>query len=410
MLTLSKNMGISGSVKSSPDDFVVEEITGNGTVLELGKQYAAADLGMKDDPEGKFVVFVLQKKGWNTAQALREVARKSRRGIKSAGFAGTKDRMAVSTQLCSLFGAKAEEVKGTYLKDVSINGAWQAGAAVEMGDLLGNRFRITVRDASGTENIDPVAEELGGVFPNYFGEQRFGIRNNNAEIGVDILKGDFEGAAIRFLTDSQNEMSQDAVDARKRLAADRDFAKALDYFPRYLKPERAMLLSLAAAPTDFGKAIRSLPRSLTLMFVHAVDAHIFNKELEARLGQGSTEPAEGDLVCNRDRFGFPDIAASRVFDGTKCDFVVGNIVGYESEPNDDEKRIMDGLGLAKDDFRSKRMPELNCRGAKRVLFAPIVDFAHRDDGKNALLEFSLPSGSYATVLLSEFLKQPLGRD
>ena len=86
-------------------------------------------------------------------------------------------------------------------------------------------------------------------------------------------------------------------------------------------------------------------------------------------------------------------------------FILGNIVGYESNAiNDTEKRIMEELGISKDDFRIERMPELNCKGSKRVLFAPYSDFSYKVDDNDALLSFSLPSGSYATVLLNEFIK------
>ncbi len=400
---MSRKNGLEGSIKGEPEDFVVMEITQNGTCLETGRAYTPADLSMLEDGEGRFVTFVLQKRDWNTSQALMTIAKRLHRGIKSAGYAGTKDRTAVSTQLCSMFGVKTEQFAGLHLKDISVNGAWQSKTGVELGDLLGNRFVIRVSDARGEESIDGILEELNGVFPNYFGEQRFGIRGNNAAIGVDILRGDFRGAVSKFLEDTTNETSADAQEARKRLAEEQDYANALEYFPRYLKYERMMLQSLASEPTDPAKAIRRLPRSLTLMFVHAVDAYIFNKEVEARVGAGEVAPKPGDIVCSAGRAGFPDLATARAFDGGGG-FVVGNIVGYEMEPNDAEQEILGGLGLTKEDFRVRSMPELNCKGAKRVFFAPLGAFSHAQDGNGLRMEFSLPSGSYATVAMAEFLK------
>ena len=192
MLRLSTGKQAKGIIKSKPEDFRVEEITLSGHVLEMDKVYSPEMLDLKDEPEGKFSIFVMQKTNWNTAQALKTLARKFRRGIKSTCFAGTKDRNAISTQLCSIFGVKAEEVSRAHIKDIKINGAWSATEKVEMGGLLGNRFGITITEASDYENIAQVISQLDGVFPNYYGDQRFGNRGSNVDIGVDILKGDFK--------------------------------------------------------------------------------------------------------------------------------------------------------------------------------------------------------------------------
>jgi tRNA pseudouridine13 synthase len=377
MLTLSKTPGIGGVIKDTPEDFVVEEITKNGTVLELGKMYTGNDLGYPEaGPEAKFTVFVLQKKDWNTIQALKVVARKSRRGVKSVGFAGTKDRNSISTQLCSAFGIAAEQIANTKFKDIQINGAWTSDTEVKMGDLSGNRFTITIKNAKNFENIEEINKELGGVFPNYFGDQRFGFRNNNVQIGIDLMKGDFKGAAMKFLTDTNNENNEDAIAARKKLAEEQDFRKAIEYFPNYLKYERQVLEHLSMYPTDYAGAIRRLPRSLSLMFIHSVDSYIFNKEIEKKISTREVNPNE-----------------------------YGNMVGYDGETTEIEDEILKELDITKEHFKVKSMPELNAKGVKRLLFAPYNDLSFsKVDENSIIMKFSLQSGSYATVLMNEFMK------
>jgi tRNA pseudouridine13 synthase len=209
MLRLAKGQRAKGKIKSVPEDFIVEEILPNGSVLEKDKKYSPEELGMVNE-EGKFSIFILQKTNWNTQQALKTIARKFRRGVKSASFAGTKDRTAVSTQLCSLFGVWPKQLQEMHIKDISINGAWEGKEKIKMGDLLGNSFKITVRDVSDYENIPNIISELNGIFPNYYGEQRFGNRKINFDIGLDILKADFKSAALRFLTETQNETNEEA--------------------------------------------------------------------------------------------------------------------------------------------------------------------------------------------------------
>lgn len=393
-----------GSIKQAPEDFRVEEITSNGVTLELDREYSADQLGMQPS-DGKFTVFVLQKTNWNTAHALKMVAKATHRGIKSAGFAGTKDRISQSTQLCSMFGAEPEQLKGVRIKDIKINGAWRSDDKIELGMLSGNRFAIKVRDVAGADILDQNIAALGGVFPNYFGEQRFGSRKNNTEIGLAMLKGDFEGAVMNFLTNTAHETNLEATEARTRLAADRDFTEALDYFPTYLKYERTILDYLSKSERNFANAIRELPRSINMMFIHSVESMIFNNELEAMIGGGHIRPMQGDLVCAPDPIRFYNLSESwKHENGGKEGFMVGNIIGYETTGlTDFEKGELERLDITLESFRAKGIAELNCKGTRRVLFSPYRDLSAETSSQELLLRFSLPSGSYATVLIDQLI-------
>lgn len=410
MLTLSQGGKATGQLKTKPEDFIVEEITKSGSILEINKKYSPAELGFEPSADGNISLFIMQKKGWNTLQALKELARKLRRGIKSTGFAGTKDRMSVSTQLCSIFGAAPEELANVHLKDVEINGAWKASEKMKLGDLLGNRFTVTARNVSDAGNFDAIAGELDGTFPNYFGLQRFGIRDNNVEIGVSMMKGDFEAAVKNFLTNTNNEMNEEAVKARKRLGDEMDFNTALQYFPQYLKYERQVIEHLARFPGEYSNALRRLPRSLALMFVHSVEAYIFNKELEYRISSGETAPKEGDMICYLNSYGFCDLSTTERYEEknrSEKAFIAGNVIGYDTKNiTEFEAKALEELDLKPESFKVKGMNELNSKGSPRLLFAPYKDlqYATNSDDKAAVFNFSLPAGSYATVFLEEFIR------
>ncbi len=409
MLRMASSRGISGKIKEMPEDFVVEEIAKNGKVLTLNERVSSDAVGMHASQAGKFSVFVMQKKDWNTIQALKVLAKKAGRGIKSTAFAGTKDRASVSTQICSIFGARADRLATLHVKDIAINGAWQSDTGVELGDLLGNRFTLTIKESDATQSsIHAIEKELNGLFPNYFGEQRFGYRGNNFEIGLAIIKGEFEKAAMEFLTNTNNERNLDSIEARERLSKELDFKAALDYFPQYLKYERIVLEYLAKYPTDYANAIRRLPRQLSLMMVHSVEGYIFNEEVEARLGVHEIKPGSDDLFCNPDMHGFPNLSTIKNAKEAKhehASFLVGNIIGYDSEAlNEAEKEILERMNITKEMFKIQSMPELSCRGNYRVLFAPYTGFSSHVSDNSAVLSFSLPAGSYATVLLNEFVR------
>ena len=415
---------ILGNIKLSADDFIVEEITNNNTILEKDKFFdiipfneinAAASSNSENH---KFTLFILQKKNWNTIQALTEIARKLNRTFKSAGFAGTKDRLSISTQLCTLFGVNPDQVLNVNIKDIKINGAWPINNKIELGNLLGNKFTIKIKNTKVITSLNEALknlENLGNVFPNYFGEQRFGNRNNNYLIGIDILKGDFEEAALKFLTDTQNEFNEDAKEARIKLFNEGDFADALNYFPKYLKYERLVLQHLSKLPNDYANALRKLPRSLSLLFMHSVDAFFFNKELEIYV-KNQDLINDNKLFCNSDIFGFPDL--NNIFNYSqeninkkninKKFFAITNLIGYNSKLNELEKELLEEFNINQEMFKTKRMPELHCKGSYRLLFSPFYNFEFKEQSKEQennfiVFKFSLPKSSYATTFLMEFV-------
>ncbi len=402
---VSKSRGISGEIKRSADDFIVEEISKNGGLLKINQDFSAAQLGEKEDADGKFAKFVLQKKNWDTIRALMVVAKTVGRGVKSIGYSGMKDRISTSTQLASIYGVNASALSRVNLRDLRICGAWQSSTAASMGDLLGNHFTARICDSyASDEKIITINEELNGRIANYFGKQRFGIRGNNANIGLAIMRGDLENAVMDFLTNTKHETNEESVTARERLAQDRDFDAALKYFPMHLRNERRVISKLAANGGDYANALRSIPRGTSIMFIHAVESQIFNDELNMRIKSNDMENAL--LYCGLNGYGFPDIKnlTAEKMDGA---LPVAPLIGYNTKPehiNSYEEEIMEKMGLHVEDFKVKKMPELGMKGTERALMINYLDFNYKIEEKDAIFEFSLPAGAYATMLLEEFTK------
>jgi len=398
---LSKTSGIGGTIKSEPEDFVVEEITEDGTVLELNKKITHPDV------PGRFVHFILQKKNWSTSYAIKEIASRLHAAPKRFSYAGMKDKVAVTTQLISAERFSKDQILSLSIKDISINGAWGSKDKVRLGALLGNRFTIRVNGASNDseEKVKQIHLELDGKFPNYFGEQRFGTVSRNTHIvGERIVRGDFEGAAMAFLCEhSKEEKNEQAKIARKELRETRDFKAALSTFPKHLRFERSMLDHLSKNDDDFIGAFRMLPRQTIMLFVHAFQSHMFNQLLSDRIreGNGEVEMEEGEYLCpsSVSGFGFPDIEKMDV-DGWLC----MKILGYDSNPNEREKALLEELGISKEQFKIKHLPEISSKGTFRTAFAPLIGFAFSD----STFRFSLQSGSYATTALREFMEKEKG--
>jgi len=407
---LSKLQGIGGVMKSRPEDFIVEEITKEGEILELDKS------SERQGEEGDFTYFVLQKRNWNTLQALKEIGRKLHCGLKRFSYAGVKDRNAVTTQLASAFKIDSVTLQNLHIKDIKINGAWKAKEKIRIGGLLGNRFRISVREAApdAEKTVREIYESLNGLAPNYFGEQRFGsMRKNTHLVGKAIVSGNFKEAVMNYLTYVDEGERAESKEARKQLAAEGDFKRALGYFPSYLLYERTLLNYLSSYPTDYVNAMRKLPRGLSLMFVHAYQSHMFNTALSRRIAEMGTSLMSGDSVCRRDSFGFPETEkiekVENVAEAEKklCKgelFPMLEIVGYESSSiGKYEAAVMEEEGIKKENFLIHSFPEISSKGSRRCMFIPLKDFKFEYSEGVGVFTLSLQAGAYATVAMREFI-------
>lgn len=158
-------------IKNKAEDFFVRELID----LKLGK--------------GKYIYFILKKKNWNTIDAISEIARRLKISTKRFGFAGFKDKRAVSEQYVSVCGVVREELEKVKIKDIEIRVIGRGYEKIRLGGLKGNRFRIRVRGKK-------VSKKIGWIV-NYFGEQRFGTETYN--FGREILKGKIPDKERRLL-------------------------------------------------------------------------------------------------------------------------------------------------------------------------------------------------------------------
>lgn len=390
--------GIGGSIQQVPEDFLVEEITSEGDCLRLNASR------LNPEGSGKFLHFVLQKYNWTTNEAIKTVAQRLRASFRRFNFAGNKDRCSISTQLCSGFAIKKEDLQRVRIKDIWINGMWYANDKVHLGQLLGNRFTINVRgcEPNSTEKAIVVYQELKGKIPNYFGEQRFGsARRHTHIIGEKILQGRMEEAAWLYLTDSEGERNEAATQARKALGEHRDFSQALKEFPAHLHYERVLLHHLVEHPNDFTNAFRRFPRNLLLLFIHAFQSALFNQMLSDRLAEGELKCEEGEYSCGENFYGFPDISTKQeTGNGKPGIWIAGKLIGYETKLNERERQALEKIGIEQSAFKLPHIPEIHSQGTFRPLLVPLKNFSFEAD---SIFRFELPSGSYATVAMREFL-------
>jgi tRNA pseudouridine13 synthase len=382
---LSKRSGVGGSRGPDAEDFVVEEIGLDGRTYELNET-----VENQKNP-GNFCISVLQKKNWDTHQAIKAVSGALGLGRKRSSVAGTKDRCAVTTQLVSFYRVAPERVMSVKIKDISFLGAWYSDDPIEMGDLMGNRFKIRiVGSEENPKRVNEIWEDLNGHIPNYFGPQRFGNRKNTGIVGKYIVERDFQSAVMEYLVGSSDLEKESIREVRKNLAESLDYSAALGEFPKHLRYERTLIAHLAKYQNDYVGALRRLPRTLALMFVHAYQAYLFNEMLGERLTEGNLGVG---AKCGINEYGFPEI------DKPGEDFAVGNVIGYETSPDEYEHRLLEKEGITTANFKITACQELSSKGSRRPYLSPVKNFVF----EKSTLRFELPSGAYATCLLREFL-------
>ena len=411
--------GIGGILRQEIDDFIVKEITNRG-----------------EGENGKYLILELTKRNWDMHHVIRDISRKLGISQKRIGFAGTKDKRAVTIQKIGIYDMTPQAVEQVRLKDVELKLIGRSNQSVELGDLIGNEFKIIIRDidlnadeleARLTEITDDILEKRG--VPNFFGIQRFGaIRPITHLVGEAIVRGNLEDAAVTYISKSFPDEPEEIKLARDYVQSSRDYSEGLKIYPLNLRYERTMMHHLVTAPEDFVGSFALLSRNILKMFVHAYQSYIFNRTLCMRIREGLPldGAVEGDIVCFKNKEGLPDTSRTQEVTYENLDgmnnlikrgraFVTAPLVGYDTEfasglPGEIEYRVFGETGIPIESFKVSLMPEMGSKGLRRpILLNANPSFTVSEDELNpgktkTVLEFTLPKGSYATTLLREYMK------
>lgn len=167
------SLPVTGLIRHQPEDFVVDEM-----------------LGFSPSGEGEHLWLQVHKRGINTQDVAREIARHVGVPVREVGYSGLKDRKAVATQWFSVqIGESKQPDWSTVNSDtLRIVQSVQHHRKLRRGTHRGNRFRIMIREVNDAASV--FLERLEQIrrlgVPNYFGPQRFGYNGNNLR-GADRL-------------------------------------------------------------------------------------------------------------------------------------------------------------------------------------------------------------------------------
>lgn len=404
------NKGIGGSIRNEREDFYVEEIP-----LSL------------PSGNGPNTWIFIEKIGRNTLDVVLDIAKELKISRKRMGFAGMKDKTARTRQWLCVSNSSVEEIQSISdkLYNVEVLEIKQNEKKLRIGQLVGNKFKILIRNTEDPENDVKTAQDVlqhlmeTGV-PNYYGWQRFGKeRSNTHVVGEYLVHNDVKGAVDAYIGNPYPEEREHIKEARA-LYDEGKLEEAYQKMPGSMRYEKMLLRELLNLQRRKGElteksyiiAIESLPKPLKRMFVHAYQSYLFNKAVSERAKLGINKYVEGDILIDNeehlvhefdvdtvdDRIKSFEIHPTSPLYGTKvplADGVVGKL----------EQEVIDEENIKLEEFECPKTPRLGSHGLRRAMRFKIWDVSAELTPEGVLTEFSIPKGCYATAVLREIMKE-----
>lgn len=326
--------GSGGRLKATPEDFLVEELP---AYLPAGA--------------GPHLYLKVRKRDRTTRDVLRALSRALGVPERDAGYAGLKDRAAVTTQWLSFPVAKDPDPAALAGPGLEVLEVSRHQNKLRPGHARGNAFTVAVRGGD-LPRAQACAEALArSGLPNFFGPQRFGKDGENAALGRALLSPDPGPEARRAGRDRfTRRFALSALQSR--------------LFNRWLAERMADGLFATALAGDALKKLDS----------------------------------GGVFTCEDPALDGPRVAAFEVSPA-------GPMFGHKlrpvgGEPAAREARLLLAEGLTLADFERGGGEAEGTRRAGRLCVAPVL--TPLADGY--LATFELPKGSYATVVMRELMK------
>ncbi len=383
-------------MKTLPEDFIVEEI------------YDIENFKQKQENRSKpYYYFILTKTDYNQIKAIEKIARIFNTSRKLVHFAGTKDKVGITKQVISVYGINEDNFEknlqflNNNVDDLQLEYVGKFDGRINLGDNLGNRFTITIRNLEQADiklakaNIEKIRKQ--GVL-NYFDEQRFGYANNSHIIGMHILKNEVELAVKTILT----SLPQNPKDNHKKFAEEIEqnweeiknqnqeiINQIIEIAPTFLKSEMQILEHLKKYKNDFPGAFRKIHKKIRTLYINAYQSYLFNETIK-------------ELNNNNQLDNYKEL--DLILEDTKLkDKIIQQIT----------KKFLDQDNLLQENFKLKSMPELKFNPAKRQtrVFPKNIKIVSEEnddlnkDKQKLIITFELGKGEYATNVIKQIFEK-----
>lgn len=398
---------VGGRLRARIEDFIVEE-------LPLYQPCG----------EGEHIYLFIEKRNLSTMQMVYTLAKHFGVRTGDIGYAGMKDKFAVTTQVVSVHTPKRTYADFPMIENdrLTVLSAAMHTNKLRLGHLKGNRFSIRIRDVpmTGAVAARKVLSRLEskGV-PNLAGEQRFGVRGNNHVLGQMMLQRRWQDVLDELLGPDERFPTLNA-EAREFYAKG-EFGKALDHFPNACRYERIALRVLEQGG-GARRAVESVELTQRRFWFSALQSAIFNRLLQRRMEDGLFDRVvDGDVALKMENGApFPvdeatardpetaarvarfEISASGPLWGVNMRRASGPVDAAELAALAEFDLDLDSLVEATKQLG--RAMSGGRRAYRIMLREPSVEGGVDEHGPYIKCGFELPAGSFATVVMREIMK------
>ena len=264
-LTKDQRTAIHHAIRTVFHSKLDSQATSTGSIRIIYTKHATRRNNSNKWPQGEYVHFTLQKNNRDTMSTASWICKWLKCHNKVLGYAGTKDRRAITTQRMSALRIKPERLAplnkhgnqiGIWLGDFTYS-----PDGVKLGDLMGNKFTIILREVPLNVSQEKIEKAMNLLkkngFINYYGMQRFGTSLvSTHSVGALLLNGQWKGACEAILDVKAGGMN-DSFEARE-LYAKGDIEGAFGKMPRSCTAERAILSVLKTNAKHYSGAFQAV--------------------------------------------------------------------------------------------------------------------------------------------------------
>lgn len=383
-------------LKSLPEDFEVEE---------------QSDFALDG---GEFAVYLLTKRSLGTPEAITAIAQRWNLPRRAIGYGGLKDKHALTRQWLTIQRGPRRDLQQ---ENLWLTYQGQSSRPFGPQDIASNRFRIIMRNLTGDAALRIVGEKTSlaqfGI-PNYYDDQRFGSLGESGEfIARPWCLGDFERAlwlalAEPNLHDRPND--RDEKEIIRRLWGDWVECKAA----LRKSSRRSIITYLVDHPVRFREAFVLLRQDMRSLWLAAFQSDLWNRCLAAKLlDVVQSDPVNIVSLATVDVpfFGRLTECESKELDNLVLPLPSARLHLEEGPLKELYDRVIATQGLSLRELRVKYPRDsFFSKGDRQSVIKPRelrIDRSGNDDlnvgRQRVTLEFVLPRGSYATILVKRLM-------
>ena len=386
---------MSSSTPISPALAYLNENPLGGVLLPIPEHFQVEEIpAYLPNGSGEHRYLKIRKTGHNTAQVARLLARLADCSARDVGYAGLKDRNAITTQWFSLPNKSRPTSEFELDDSIEILEESLHRNKLGTGHLHGNIFKIVLSKIEAgrleaAKNLIQLLRNQG--VPNYFGEQRFGRGASNLSLALNTLRQQFDQAEQAKLLKAQ---ARDSLQTEETPSETEGSPEPKTKASRPSRRER-----------------KRHHQDVDMKFlISVIQSEHFNRVLMKRIELGQ-KILSGDIV-RLDNAGKHFVVEAEAIAEAQQRLesgdihLTGPIWGHKTVQGDGEARQLEKgilLGLLGDEALLHYLDN-SAPGSRRDLWLKPESLSVTPlDADSCLVEMALPKGSYATVILEELL-------